>query len=77
MNTTQQKIMALIKTPEFLWEFDLLWDEYKQTVETPITLEMFKLDLDCLVVRGDLEKSTHEGSLFYAIPRKRFVKLRS
>lgn len=69
--------MALIKTPEFLWEFDLLWDEYKQTVETPITLEMFKLDLDCLVVRGDLEKSTHEGSLFYAIPRKRFVKLRS
>lgn len=77
MNTTQQKVMALIKTPEFLWEFDLLWDEYNQTVDVPVTLEMFKLDLDCLVVRGDLEKSTHEGSLFYAIPRKRFVKLRS
>lgn len=69
--------MALIKTPEFLWEFDLLWDEYNLTVAVPVTLEMFKLDLDCLVVRGDLEKSTHEGSLFYAIPRKRFVKLRS
>lgn len=77
MNTTQQKVMALIKTPEFLWEFDLLWDEYNLTVALPVTLEMFKLDLDCLVVRGDLEKSTHEGSLFYAIPRKRFVKLRS
>lgn len=77
MNTTQQKVMALIKTPEFLWEFDLLWDEYNLTVAVPVTLEMFKLDLDCLVVRGDLEKSTHEGSLFYAIPRKRFVKLRS
>lgn len=77
MNTTQQKVMALIKTPEFLWEFDLLWDEYNLTVAVPVTLEMFKLDLDCLVVRGDLEKSTHEGSLFYAMPRKRFVKLRS
>lgn len=77
MNTTQNKIIGIIKTPEFLWEFDLLWDEYKQTVDVPVTLEMFKLDLDCLVARGDLEKVADQGSLFYAMPRKRFVKLKS
>lgn len=77
MNTTQNKIIGIIKTPEFLWEFDLLWDEYKQSVAVPVTLEMFKIGLDYLVDVGDLEKSTHEGSLFYAMPRKRFVKLRS
>ena len=77
MNTTQNKIIGIIKTPEHLWEFDLLWDEYNLTFEVAVTLEMFKLDLDCLVVRGDLEKSTHEASLFYAMPRKRLFKLRS
>lgn len=77
MNNTQSKILNIIERPSFLWEFDLLWEEYKQVVTVPVTLEMFKLDLDCLVVRGDLEKSTHEGSLFYAMTRKRLVKLRS
>jgi hypothetical protein len=77
MNTTQNKIIGIIKTPEHLWEFDLLWEEYKQSVAVPVTLEMFKIGLDYLVDVGDLEKSTHEGSLFYAMPRKRFVKLRS
>lgn len=77
MNTTQNKIIGIIKTPEYLWEFDLLWDEYKQSVAVPVTLDMFKIGLDYLVDVGDLEKSTHEGLLFYAMPRKRFVKLRS
>tara|TARA_B100001094_G_C18005053_1_gene707206 strand:+ start:394 stop:627 length:234 start_codon:yes stop_codon:yes gene_type:complete len=77
MNTTQQKVMALIKTPEFLWEFDLLWDEYNLTFEVAVTLEMFKLDLDCLVIKGDLEKVADQGSLFYAMPRRRLFKLRS
>ena len=77
MNNTQKKILNIIERPSFLWEFDLLWEEYKQVVTVAVTLEMFKRELDCLVVRGELEKSTHEGSLFYAMPRKRFVKVSS